>query len=1706
MPAHTDNQPTLSPTPGPVRRRLRAAVVWTLCATLHLQGLAQTASTLLQEPPFTASEPAPNVMLMFDDSGSMGGHRLPSKHGLPAGAITATGTISGLGPDASNTWTQRSWSINLRYDFALRAPALNPLWYNPAVTYLPWNKDGAPLPAASIGGSTQGVHYGTVDARADAGLLTERDPRSVWNGSAWVSVGAAAGRGLLGTVPSAALDFEPEKGRRVTSTSPAIDFRYHKMPFDFGPAKHADQTWTTHHAVTSSLDLFSRPLTTTPGTTDCRQVAETRDIPRSGCFSSLASCQANQAPVPLTTTTTSWTRQDCQGVPRAHAENPGTLTCWQSRCPAGSNTSLTAARPDTPQTLTCDFQYTDCLGQPQYRSENPGVVQCGWRRLGCDGTFTGLGAVTNGATDPGSLTCWRSRACTTPLAGFSAWTTTDPRVTGRCYRRQTCTGAWEYTPNDRGALSCGYTRETCTPGTVISYAQPPQAEQCYSRARSCANRTLDYFSTNRPATLSCGWERQNCAGVWEPHPRDEPLTCWTVRNCDGTTTAPSLQKPQTVRCPRGDNVPIENEPTPIQRLSREIVLAPQPFTRPINNLGSRSSTEVPLVESTPPRPSIPSGPVTVTRLTQQNFSFTRTATPVNTSQCTSGVTSCVARVTTTRNECTTGPTVTAPNREALTPARYYAYKGSGSYLDPANYTVVQIDRNRPATDTFAVIDATTGAAATRSDCAAKTRCTWPEEARNFANWFLYYRNRMFAAQAVMSDAMSAMNSDSQQQIRLGYGRINHTAGAQDPWRTESAQTVASVPAVDGFTNPGALVRGVRPFIKGTPERSAFFDWLHGQAWAGPTPNREAIDSVGRYFSWTDSRGPWGDTPGTASTTPQVACRRNYAFLTTDGEWTSFNAGQPLLPATGPLAGSGAPGTALRQQGPTITGAGLNTGASFTWKPGDWLQFTGGGNESGTLTDVATYYWNRDLHPDLPNVLSPISTAERSNPAYWQSMSTFIVAYGLTAPMDIPANRDKIALGQQVDWPTVDTSPLIATGGNRVDDSFRAAMTSRGNFFGATSLPELRNGILSTFAQMSYRPGSGGGIAATSPVNGSTTLTFFPSYVAGSWTGSLRAYTHAQLTALGNGGTATPTWTASTKSHDQRLVFTSTDRRAATTFQASSLSTAQRAQLTPTGATAAEVVDWLRGDTRLELTPSGTSGKFRRRAGPLADFVNSAPLFVRAPNYGYAAMPGVGASYAAYVDGRRKGSDQGTVFIGGNGGMLHAFAADTGAERFAYVPRGVYGDLASLASPGYAHRYFVDGQITAGDWHDGTNWRSVVVGTTGAGGASIFALDTTDLASPSFSMVRWDLTRTDNTHIGHIMGRGVVGRIRDTKSSTGFRWVYINGNGYESNSNQAALLVVDLSTGTVESIPVGPAWTSNPKNPAQNAASRNGMGPPTVRYDGQRNIVGVYAGDKQGNLWRFDFSQGMPSGASGFGKSTDPLFTATDSKNTPQPITSAPRLVPHPQGGFYIVFGTGKLIDVEDPTSVAPQAVYGIWERPQQTSKITANEIHTLATTTLTGGKRQFAIQGLDPSKHRGWTLPLTNGERVVADPSIELGLLSIATFRPNSIDDPCSGGGNSNVFRLNLSTGVADIESIPGTVGMITPVLGLTNSNRSLASADFSGSIRQGGSVLGTPQGQTTPAASQCTLYSPSIQGRPTVIATACPQFSPMRVWRQPLR
>ena len=142
------------------------------------------------------------------------------------------------------------------------------------------------------------------------------------------------------------------------------------------------------------------------------------------------------------------------------------------------------------------------------------------------------------------------------------------------------------------------------------------------------------------------------------------------------------------------------------------------------------------------------------------------------------------------------------------------------------------------------------------------------------------------------------------------------------------------------------------------------------------------------------------------------------------------------------------------------------------------------------------------------------------------------------------------------------------------------------------------------------------------------------------------------------------------------------------------------------------------------------------------------------------------------------------------------------------------------------------------------------------------------------------------------------------------WVAVFGNGYSSATGSAALFVVNLQTGAAKKIVVDPS-------------GGNGLGGVAA----QRGTAGKSPRSMpatEGEIWKFEFdgARRVASGSRGAA-----LFAATSSNATPQPISQAPALYDHAEGGKMVVLGTGVLVTDADAKDKGVQSMYGVWDKP-----------------------------------------------------------------------------------------------------------------------------------------------------------------------------------
>ncbi|MBK1640451.1 hypothetical protein CKO12_00850 [Chromatium okenii] len=480
------------------------------------------------------------------------------------------------------------------------------------------------------------------------------------------------------------------------------------------------------------------------------------------------------------------------------------------------------------------------------------------------------------------------------------------------------------------------------------------------------------------------------------------------------------------------------------------------------------------------------------------------------------------------------------------------------------------------------------------------------------------------------------------------------------------------------------------------------------------------------------------------------------------------------------------------------------------------------------------------------------------------------------------------------------------------------------------------------------------------------------------------------------------------------------------FTWATLNTAQKGDLSNDET----IFNWLRGDQSKESKDEGLTG-FRIRTTLLGDIVHSDPLYVGKPqNVGYKYLPAAATekeTYTSFLSVNKERTPM--IYVGANDGMLHGFDATDGAEKFAYVPNALFGKLKSLTSLDYKtftdHRDFVDGSPNVGDAFVDGAWRSILIGTLGAGGKAVFALDVTNPDAFSAEKVLWEF---NDSKLGYMVGQmtssPVIGRLQNGQ------WAAVFGNGYDSGTG-AWLYVVNLKDGTVIE-----------KIQASTEAS-NGLSAPYLIFDTQKTIVGAYAGDLQGNLWRFDLT-----GTGEVVKVFQAEYVNAKGETTLQPITGPVEVGTHPLGGYLIYFGTGQYMRTGDVHSRTVQSVYGIWDNSTLKKGFTGQTIwvdgtavdktallkqtidfeSTLKTDPKEKTWRIFSQNVMDWEKKRGWFIDLISpinkeeGERVAARPQILSGggRVAFTSWVPIESTDPCIvGGGNSWYFEVDLFTGGA---------------------------------------------------------------------------------------
>jgi len=683
----------------------------------------------------------------------------------------------------------------------------------------------------------------------------------------------------------------------------------------------------------------------------------------------------------------------------------------------------------------------------------------------------------------------------------------------------------------------------------------------------------------------------------------------------------------------------------------------------------------------------------------------------------------------------------------------------------------------------------------------------------------------------------------------------------------------------------------------------------------------------------------------------LSCRRNYAVLVTDGAWSN----EPMT------------------------------------------------DNRSTLNKIAHYYWSEDLKPSLddnvPNI--PVPDYDYAN---WQHMNTYSISVGMTGllgtktppPHYTGSYCKRYYPHQSLEYcrkwsPSDNYVTHNSDDAHKIDDLARAAGEGYGKFFIANDTDAFAEAIDSILSTIQSAPKSASGIALNSHTLSEHTRVFSASFKSGTWSGELQSKEMKDNGAIK--WLLSETFDPSKSSYHNREFAKRTVLRGkglgnsgAVLFNDTFTDNALARTAGKESVNVANNISYLRGDQSQERK---NGGNLRTRDNPIGDIVHSTPAY---------------------------SNDTKTVYIGANDGMLHAISdeSDGGKVLFSYIPGGVdMATLATLSSPKYEHRFFVDGSIDVmPKAHHGT--KTLLLAAMGRGGRGVFSLDVSNPKAMSSAQVLWDDT-VPNSNSTYMPDMGyVLGGVHLRKANgTGRKSVALIPNGIDSPNGNAALIVRQINAdGSAEKEVVL----------STGVGGNNGlMALALADVDHNGTVDLVYGGDLKGNVWRWDFRKKIPDANDQPVK----LFSGDASR----PITGG-LVVSADLGKVFVGFGTGRYIslsDVPKPGALGPQQrLYGIIDHgddnPAMTltdANLTQRKIHG------TGNQRAFDPYEPLPIDSEGWYVNLSPPERVIYPPNIAGPAMYITTTIPHTgviEGNPCdSTSGSGFVYAINLLTGTSPI-------------------------------------------------------------------------------------
>ncbi|HFA6843014.1 TPA: pilus assembly/adherence protein PilC [Neisseria gonorrhoeae] len=382
----------------------------------------------------------------------------------------------------------------------------------------------------------------------------------------------------------------------------------------------------------------------------------------------------------------------------------------------------------------------------------------------------------------------------------------------------------------------------------------------------------------------------------------------------------------------------------------------------------------------------------------------------------------------------------------------------------------------------------------------------------------------------------------------------------------------------------------------------------------------------------------------------------------------------------------------------------------------------------------------------------------------------------------------------------------------------------------------------------------------------------------------------------------------------------------------------------------------------------------------------------------------------------------------NDGMVHLFKRNDTDQRgyelkLSYIPgtmerkdienqdSTLAKELRTFAEKGYVgDRYGVDGGFVLRRITDDQDRQKhfFMFGAMGLGGRGAYALDLTKIDSSNLTGVSmFDVqndknnnnNKNDNNRVelGYTVGTPQIGKIRNGKYAAFLASGYA-AKQIASQENKTALYVYDLKD-----------TLGTPIAKIEAPGGKGGLSSPTLVDKDLDGIVDIaYAGDRGGNMYRFDLSDNDPTKWS-----VRAIFKGD------KPITSAPA-VSRLKDKRVVIFGTGSDLTEEDVLNTDEQYIYGIFDDDKAANNVNASRgvlgSELLEQHLTQENKTLFLNKRSDGSGSKGWAVKLTGGRRVTVKPTVVL-RTAFVTIRKYTGNDKC--GAETAILGINTADGGA---------------------------------------------------------------------------------------